>query len=539
MTKISTNRMHLLVRVFAAISCLAVIAVSGSQLYGQPESSAPVDVAAVQPFTNETTFLVVKVDFNKVELPDAAAVPESVPTGLRDGYRRWAQQAKDLLEHLRSATGGQTVYASIGIPFSPTQWPVFVFFKSSPGVTVESLAKNLKLSQPAQVCLRNDWFVVSPVNGADVTQLLNLSPVSSRDELAAAFAAVANYPIQALLLPPAYVRRTIQELQPQLPRQLGGGSSSVLTDGLSWAALGIDTSQPRAELVVQSASADAANQLAAHLPRLWQSLYDAVQPARTIISPEATKLSLSLIQPEVAGSQIRVRMDGRKLLANAEVLAMVAAAIQSTMDQQRDSTRLKEILLAMHNYHDTYRSFPPRDAVRDSAGKSSLSWRVYLLPYLDQDALFKEFHLDESWDSPHNKALLEKMPDVFKSESAALSAPGAVPPGYTTFLAPVGDDTVFGGTKATKFGDITDGTSNTVALVKVKPELAVPWTAPQDYAFDPTAPASGLMIGPNGRFLAALADGSVLEIRGAIEPLQLLHLFQKSDGQVIDLDKVR
>ncbi len=158
---------------------------------------------------------------------------------------------------------------------------------------------------------------------------------------------------------------------------------------------------------------------------------------------------------------------------------------------------------------------------------------MHILPFVEGKKLYEQFHLDEPWDSPHNRTLIEKIPKAYQGQQYG------VPRGHTTFLAPAGEDTVFGGRKATTFRDITDGTSNTVALVEVKPELAVPWTAPQDYLFDPAAPGRGLGAGPDGRFLAGLADGSVNLFRADVAPQLLLRLFRKSDGQVVDWNELR
>src|SRR5207249_2796575 len=72
---------------------------------------------------------------------------------------------------------------------------------------------------------------------------------------------------------------------------------------------------------------------------------------------------------------------------------------------------LKQIGLAMHNYHDTYRHFPPQ-ALTDKNGKPLLSWRVAVLPFIEQDNLYRQFKLDEPWDSEHNRKLLERMPKL-------------------------------------------------------------------------------------------------------------------------------
>ena len=74
---------------------------------------------------------------------------------------------------------------------------------------------------------------------------------------------------------------------------------------------------------------------------------------------------------------------------------------------------LKQIALAMHNFHAGNNAFP-RPAILDEKGKPLLSWRVAILPYIDQQALYDKFKLDEPWDSPHNKALLKEMPAIYR-----------------------------------------------------------------------------------------------------------------------------
>ena len=84
----------------------------------------------------------------------------------------------------------------------------------------------------------------------------------------------------------------------------------------------------------------------------------------------------------------------------------------------------KQIALAMHNYHAANDHLPPA-AIKDKAGKPLLSWRVAILPYLEQAALYNKFHLDEPWDSPHNKALIASMPAVYACPEPADRGRGA------------------------------------------------------------------------------------------------------------------
>jgi hypothetical protein len=156
-----------------------------------------------------------------------------------------------------------------------------------------------------------------------------------------------------------------------------------------------------------------------------------------------------------------------------------------------------------------------------------LSWRVKILPYIEENELYRQFRLDEPWDSAHNKKLLARMPAVYRN-------PNLPDETKTNYLAPVGEDTIFSGEEGARIGEIRDGTSKTIMVLEVDADRAVPWTKPDDYEVEEKDPLAGL-----GHFragdilLAAFADGSVRPISRDIEPEIFLFLLQKSDGNVV------
>ena len=154
----------------------------------------------------------------------------------------------------------------------------------------------------------------------------------------------------------------------------------------------------------------------------------------------------------------------------------------------------------MQDYASANDNKLPAAAVYDKDGKPLLSWRVTLLPYIEQGSLYKEFHLDEPWDSDHNKKLLAKMPTTFVPPDSQ-----AFKDHETFFQAFVGKDTVWSGVFS--IGNIPDGTSNTILFVEAK--KAVPWTKPEDISLDAGKLLPKLGGLSEGGFMAALCDGSV------------------------------
>ncbi len=209
-------------------------------------------------------------------------------------------------------------------------------------------------------------------------------------------------------------------------------------------------------------------------------------------------------------------------------LALVDQVRQAAMRAQ-SANNLKQLALALHNYNDTYRSMPPH-AVYDPDGKPTLSWRVLLLPYLGQNALYREFRLNEPWDSAHNKKLLARMPAVFR-------APSDRPPpaGHTFYQAFVGKGAAFEGKKGLRLpADFPDGTSNTMVLAEAA--RAVPWTKPDDLAYQPgkAPPELGGLFPPG--FHAAFVDGSVRFFRKPLKEATLHCYITRNGGEVIPRD---
>jgi hypothetical protein len=215
--------------------------------------------------------------------------------------------------------------------------------------------------------------------------------------------------------------------------------------------------------------------------------------------------------------------------------ASIASAIRQSIEEARTAGRrtrqannMKQVAVAMLSYADTNQTFPPAAIEKD--GRPLLSWRVAILPFLEEGDLYRRFHLDEPWDSPHNLEVAKTMPVVFQS-------PDGPSDGKTRVVLFTGKGAAFDGGKKVRPADIRDGMSNTILCVEAGADKAVPWTKPEDLPFDPANPLAALgNVSPQG-FYAAFFDGHVMPLKVDNETLKAL--ITPDGGEVIDPARLR
>ncbi|MFO0795959.1 MAG: DUF1559 domain-containing protein [Gemmataceae bacterium] len=227
-------------------------------------------------------------------------------------------------------------------------------------------------------------------------------------------------------------------------------------------------------------------------------------------------------------TRARVALPGD--LPFAQVAAEATVKLREAAARAESFNNLRQIGLAMHNYHDTLGSLPPA-AVVDRAGRPLLSWRVLILPYIEQQQLYNQFKLDEAWDGPTNKKLLDKMPRIYALPPQFATKAKATETHYQAF---VGKGAAFDVFKGPRLVDFFDGTSNTVLVGTAA--TPVPWTKPDDIAFDPAADmTTKLGFFPDVAHVA-FGDGSVRALRKTISRQTLAALITRSGGEVIGND---
>ncbi len=196
---------------------------------------------------------------------------------------------------------------------------------------------------------------------------------------------------------------------------------------------------------------------------------------------------------------------------------------------------LKQIGLALHNYHETFGSFPPA-FIADASGRPMHSWRVLILPYLDQAPLYNEYRFDEPWDGPHNRKLGDTVLQVFNCPSEDHGGKGG-PSAMTDYVAVVGPETMWPDRGAVALGDVRDGASNTLQVVEVA-NSGIPWIEPRDLHVVQMAPTINSKSGQGissrhvGGANALMADGSVRFISENLSAADLLAWLTARAGDV-------
>jgi len=184
----------------------------------------------------------------------------------------------------------------------------------------------------------------------------------------------------------------------------------------------------------------------------------------------------------------------------------------------------------MHNYHSEHGRLPPA-VVYGKDGRPLQSWRVLILPYMEEGDLYRQFKLDEPWDSLHNIQLLSRMPTVYAppGSKASLAQP------YHTFCRVfIGNGTAFENPQGEQLNSFTDGTSNTILIVEGG--KAVLWTQPEELCYAADRPLPILATVFKDSFRVALADGSVRFLKKETSDATLRSLITRNGGEKLEWD---
>ncbi len=248
------------------------------------------------------------------------------------------------------------------------------------------------------------------------------------------------------------------------------------------------------------------------------------------------KILLDLADPVLEVAEVKVegrtvRLTAASPLKPGQFAAALAPAVQaqrSSAKRMQSINNMKQIGLAFHNYAQAHDGRFPTSVMIGPDGKTPYSWRVAVLPYLEQNELYKQYNFNEPWDGPNNRKLLDKMPPTFLHPDGDRKSSSYYMPSNPRAMG----DAPGGGL----ISSITDGLSYTIALVEARRDI--PWTKPEDIpvpvpADGPNAPLPKLGGFAPDIFNALFSDGAVRTIKNSIAPDTLKAFFSKDGGEVI------
>jgi prepilin-type processing-associated H-X9-DG protein len=166
------------------------------------------------------------------------------------------------------------------------------------------------------------------------------------------------------------------------------------------------------------------------------------------------------------------------------LIALLWPAINTASDEMGRRVmcinNLKQIALALQAYHQANGCFPPA-YITDKNGKPMHSWRVLILPYLEETPLYKAYDFTQPWNGPKNMKLLATRPLVY----ACACGPGALETGatQTSYVAVVGPNAAWAGGKPKELTDIGSNVSGTIMVVEVA-NSGIDWAEPRDLSLD-------------------------------------------------------
>lgn len=311
-------------------------------------------------------------------------------------------------------------------------------------------------------------------------------------------------------------RDALRLVEPAMPIEFGERPVADLAEDLDWLSVGLRL-EPRvdATVTVQATSSGAAERL-----RDW--IRSVSERAKSAPSGPAAGIIASLAIASDGDDRIVLRCEqGSRDGDHVSWLGRQLADIVFPLLVDESIAKARALSLNLINFESAYGHYPAA-ATYDANDRPLLSWRVHLLPFMNEQELYQRFNLDEPWDSPHNRELIKEMPTVYLSTASKLDPKD----GKSNFVAPVGDRYLIGLKTPHRVRNVRDGTSRTICLLEVDDAAAEVWTKPVTSATDVADLSKHLQQLHQNRFVVSLGDGRTLTLRSDIPSESLQRLLQ-------------
>ena len=528
----------------------------------------PVSLLAGEPhwqqFLKEETVLIVHVDLDKVDVAQTLQNNKTLVENILQAFPAAPKDVQTLIplaesgkKYLTQTLGIHEAYLVVNIQMIGM---AAVILPQTGSIKTETLRAAATLLLPKDslkiVNSRDNKFVLIVPTVLEPDQWIDQiipSASAARPDFVEAFKAVEDAPVKIVAALPEFVRKVVKETAPKLPEPFDKIDIVTSLSGLRWKAVGIEP-----ETGTVSFTAAMTSELAAfNAQETWQKtlpvIIDNVPTSfsiSSIASVEKMEIKESIVKnKERIQVLLTLKADGKNLALRwekpqfEELLTIAAPLIEEMalseaerMRRQSCSLKIKQLVLAFHNHHDSLNRIPP-PFTADANGKPLHSWRVLVLPFLDQDKLYKQIRLNEPWDSAHNRQFHDKMPPIFQCPMSTLGNPNR----DTAYCMVVGNDMIgVPDGKGISYYKITDGTSNTILLVERKTPVC--WMEPtdvlQEHAYlGVNKHEQGIGSEHEGGVMVGFADGSQCLMKETIDLKILKAVLTRAGGESYEWNK--
>ncbi len=462
-------------------------------------SESTVAMHPVTPFLESSSVLLAKINLEAIDVN--AILP--LFSGISDatGLEAQSEMIRGFIDSMRGG-GVSSVYVSAATRTPLDGGPLVIIPCQNPAVVnglATVLVQNAPDPQSQKIHVGDEVVVVGPAvaldrvlarSGADRPDLI--LPLDEPDLL----------DHQLVFALPDELRQELTAFWPQTlsvsplpdpisPRQIAEDVLRVVI------GLRLVPSEDEVRLRIETTGTDGADRVKELFDRLLMSADDLSQ----------------VIQVEVDDDRVELRAQPDAL---ARLTFTMLAPARDAARSQAKMNSIKQIGLAFHNYHAAEKHFPPR-VMTDSQGKPLMSWRVAILPHLDNAALYQAMKLDQPWNSDANREVSSTVVPVY--------CEGEDQGNKTTLRAPVFPGSLWDGDGPPKsIREIRDGTSNTIAIIDAPPSAAVEWADPQPWVISADDPMSDIF-GERETVTVGFLDGSA----------RVLHRDEMSNDQLKSL----
>lgn len=547
------------------VLCLSLLLAWTAALSAQ---SADPAYEAIKPLIKQNTMLVAHVDlenlaldtmFDKLETRFAAVMAKAAPMMEEGDAEAMQTETEQQLGMGRLMSGamlqslaenGVTEFYVLSVVELMQEYPAIIAVPGEPDLP-EELEAMLEGMDATKVGVVEGMtlFAVSanaqPIAGAQFLRRFNALKTAERPEITAAMKLQGKSPIRVVFAPPAALKGMAQMMLPmmmaEVPAEIDAKLLMDVVQQVESVSLGVTPGELRINAAVQFPTEELPKKIEVELAsQLDKTLTDV--PDGAMLMMAAMKPMIDDFMPKANKNRLILVVNEKKLdkyqdTLIATMLPAVTAAREAARRMQC-SNNLKQLGLSLHNYHEVQNAFPPLYTV-DADGKPLHSWRVLVLPFIEEQALYSEIRLDEPWDSEHNSQFHDRVISVFQCPSSADAEPGA-----NCCYAVIGGEAFIpakaaGSKKGRSMSEITDGLSNTLAIVEVKTPFC--WMDPtQDLKLSDLEevgePEGRIGSAHPGGFNACLLDGSVRYVSETADPKTLKALGTRAGRETVPWD---